>query len=229
MRTLNQFTAAPWRNNYVTYRRFLLDAFLREFSPEMLGVVIDLGGKRSQKRGTFQPPEQQADMWLYINLDIQTQPNIFADVTKTPLKANIADVIICTEVLEHLPDPQCCVNEISRLLHVGGVAFVTTPFFYPVHGDPQDYQRFTEDGLRYLFRNFETVDVYRMGGYAGVMGLMLELGLPGVEENSLSHKILRWMLKWISRWLCRYDVAQFGRENKVWSAFTTGYFVRAIR
>jgi len=229
MRIPRNLTPAPWRDGYVTYRRFWLDAFLKEFAPEMLGVVIDLGGKRSQKRGTFEPPEHQADRWLYVNLDIQTQPNVFADVTKTPLKTKIADVIICTEVLEHLPNPQDCVNEISRLLHDGGAAFVTTPFIYPVHGDPQDYQRFTEDGLRNLFRDFKSVEVYRMGGYAGVMGLMLELGIPGIEGHSIPEKFMRWAMKWVSRWLCRYDIAQFGMESKTWSAFTTGYFVRVVR
>jgi SAM-dependent methyltransferase len=218
-----------WKNNYVTYRRLWLDASLAAFANEMRGVVLDLGGKRENKRGTFQPPEEQARAWWYLNLDLSTNPNIFADVTRVPLMAQSVDSILCTEVLEHLPNPQACVDEIHRLLSTGGVALASVPFFYPVHADPYDFQRFTEDGLRQLFRNFKSVEVHRMGGYAGVLGLMLEIGISGVEGNSLPKKFTRWAMKWISRWLCRYDLAIFGRESNAWSKFTTGYFLRAVR
>lgn len=221
--------SSPWRSRYVTYRRLWLDAAMTRFAPEMRGVVVDLGGKRSDKRGTFQPPENQADMWLYINLDLHTNPNLFADVTQTPLKAQIADSIICTEVLEHLQDPQACVDEMHRLLHNGGLVFASTPFFYPVHADPYDFQRFTEDGLRFLFRNFKLVEVHRMGGYAGVLGLIVELGISGVDGNTFFDKLMRWLMKWISRLLFRHDLRTFGRESAVWQKFTTGYFVKAVR
>jgi hypothetical protein len=131
--------------------------------------------------------------------------------------------------LEHLPDPQECVDEIHRLLHNDGLVFASTPFFYPIHADPYDFQRFTEDGLRHLFREFKSVEVYRMGGYAGALGLMFELGIPGVEGNSVTAKFLRWVLKWISRGLYSIDLGVYGKENINWQKFTTGYFVKAIR
>lgn len=220
----------PWKTEgYVTYRRFWLDACLKAFSHEMRGIVLDLGGKRENKRGTFQPPEQDARAWWYLNLDLSTRPNIFADVTRTPLKIASVDCILCTEVIEHLHNPQACVDEIHRLLRDDGLVFASTPFFYPVHADPYDFQRFTEDGLRNLFRNFQSVEVYRMGGYAGALGLMVELGIPGMEGKSLPRKFVRWAMKWISRWLCCFDLSVFDKENEAWSKFTTGYFVRAVR
>jgi SAM-dependent methyltransferase len=218
-----------WKNDYVTYRRLWLDSCLNAFSNEMRGSVIDLGGKRDNKRGSFQPPEHQADYWRYINLDLSTSPNIFADVTQTPLERKTVDCIICTEVLEHLPNPQACADEIHRLLRDGGVAFVSVPFFYPVHADPYDFQRFTEDGLRHLFRGFNSIEVYRMGGYAGVLGLLIELGIAGVKGNSIFQKILHWKMKWISRWLCWYDLLVFNRHNSSWEKYTTGYFLKAVR
>jgi SAM-dependent methyltransferase len=229
MKTIIPQRSVYWRSNYVTYRRLWLDACLNSFSDEMRGIVLDLGGKREKKRGSFQPPEPEAQAWWYLNLDLSTNPNIFADVTRAPLKPTSVDCILCTEVLEHLKDPQACVDEIHRLLSTGGVALASVPFFYPVHADPYDFQRFTEDGLRHLFREYKSVEVHRMGGYAGVLGLFLELGIPGVEGNSLHKKFLRWSMKWISRWLCRYDLSIFGGESALWQKFTTGYFVRAVR
>jgi SAM-dependent methyltransferase len=218
-----------WKKDYVTYRRLWLDACLTAFSDEMRGMVLDLGGKRENKRGSFQPPAQQARAWWYINLDWVTTPNIFADVTRTPLQAESADCILCTEVLEHLPDPQACVDEIHRLLHDDGVALVSVPFFYPVHADPYDFQRFSEDGLRNLFRDFKSLEILRMGGYLGVIGLIVELGINGVEGISVLNKFLRWSMKWISRWLCWYDLSAFPGKNTAWEKYTTGYFLKAVR
>ena len=214
---------------YVTYRRLWLDTMLSAFSNQMRGLVIDLGGKHDNKRGTFSPPEEQARAWWYVNLDMDTRPNIYADVTRVPLPDQHVDCVVCTEVLEHLPDPQSCVDEIHRLLRDDGLVFASTPFFYPVHADPYDFQRFTEDGLRYLFRNFKSVEVHRMGGYAGVLGLLVELGILGVEGNSFKQKFLRWSMKWISRWLIQTDLAGLEMENPFWRKFTTGYFVVAVR
>lgn len=219
-----------WQNEgYVTYRRLWLDAYLNAFSNEMCGVILDLGGKREHKRGSFQPPEHEVKAWWYLNLDLTTHPNIFADVTRTPLKLGSVDCILCTEVLEHLKDPQACVDEIHRLLRDDGLVFVSTPFFYPVHADPYDFQRFTEDGLRHLFRRFKSVEVHRMGGYFGVLGLMCELGISGEEGKTFISQLTRWTLKWISRWLCSIDLSLYGSENTNRQKFTTGYFIRATR
>jgi SAM-dependent methyltransferase len=218
-----------WKKNYVTYRRLWLDSCLKAFAGEMRGTVLDLGGKRENKRGSFQPPEQLARSWQYINLDWVTRPNIFADVTRTPLQAESVDCILCTEVLEHLPDPQACVDEAHRILRPRGVVLASVPFFYPVHADPYDFQRFTEDGLRHLFHDFTLVEIHRMGGYVGVLGLLLEIGTAGVEGNVISKRLLRWGMKWASRFLCHYDLSVFGNESALWQKFTTGYFVRAVR
>lgn len=218
-----------WKNGYVTYRRFWLDTFLNAFSNEMRGMVIDLGGKRENKRGTFKPPEQQAQAWWYINLDRDTIPSILADVTRTPLQAQSVDCILCTEVLEHLPNPQACVDEMHRLLRNDGLVLISVPFFYPVHADPYDFQRFTEGGLRHLLREFKSVEVFRMGGYAGVIGLMLELGVQNIDGRLFDRKILRWFMKWLSRWLCWYDMSIFDTNSSRWDKFTTGYFVKASR
>lgn len=215
--------------SYVTYRRLWLDSMLSAFAHQMQGFVLDLGGKRENKRGTFIPPEKQAKVWWYLNLDLSTKPNIYSDVTQTPLLEKTMDCVVCTEVLEHLPNPQACADEIHRLLRDGGLVFASTPFFYPVHADPYDFQRFTEDGLRHLFRNFSSVEVYRMGGYAGVLGLVVELGILGMERNSFRLRFLRWAMKWISRWLIKTDLAAFGKETPWLQRFTTGYFVRAVR
>src|SRR2546423_7517865 len=58
------------------------------------------------------------------------------------------DMIVCTEVLEHVLQPFAAVTELRRLLRPGGMLFVTVPFNFRIHGPLPDCWRFTEHGLR---------------------------------------------------------------------------------
>jgi SAM-dependent methyltransferase len=60
------------------------------------------------------------------------------------------DVVLCTEVLEHCPDPPAVMEEVSRVLTPEGRAFVTTPFLVPLHEMPYDYYRYTPSALQTL-------------------------------------------------------------------------------
>jgi len=214
--------------NFTSYRRLWLDSCLQKYSPGMRGIVIDLGGKRENKRGTFNPPEEQASAWWYFNLELSTHPNTVADVTAVPIKSASANVVICTEVLEHLEDPVACVQEIHRILCVGGHVYASVPFIYPIHADPYDFQRLTADGIRRYFRDFSAITIIPMGGYLGTIGMLLEIGIPGISGMGLHKKIIRRTLTWLARMLYKRDLlAQ--EQNSVWQKFTTGYFLEAIK
>jgi 2-polyprenyl-3-methyl-5-hydroxy-6-metoxy-1,4-benzoquinol methylase len=69
------------------------------------------------------------------------------------------DYIVCTEVLEHTLQPFAAAREIHRMLKPGGMAFVTTPFNFRIHGPLPDCWRFTEHGLRALFSAFQILEL----------------------------------------------------------------------
>lgn len=69
------------------------------------------------------------------------------------------DLIICTEVLEHTLNPFGAANEIYRLLKGGGTAAISTPYNFRIHGPLPDCWRFTEHGLRELFKKFKSVNI----------------------------------------------------------------------
>ena len=72
----------------------------------------------------------------------------------------LADVVICEQVLEHLPDPVQAARNLFRMLTPGGYAVVSVPFLVKIHKEPGDYWRFSADGLRVLLERcgFEVLD-----------------------------------------------------------------------
>jgi hypothetical protein len=58
------------------------------------------------------------------------------------------DVVIAEQVMEHVPTPWVAVAGMHASLADGGYLLLTVPFFIRVHGHPNDYTRWTENGLR---------------------------------------------------------------------------------
>lgn len=77
--------------------------------------------------------------------------DVWGDGGALPFRDASFDTVLCTELLEHLPDPGRCLSEIARTLRPGGVLLVTVPFIAAEHALPYDFWRYTPAGLRVLF------------------------------------------------------------------------------
>jgi SAM-dependent methyltransferase len=58
------------------------------------------------------------------------------------------DLVLCTEVLEHVSDWHSAFRNLASLLLPGGTLIITCPFFYPLHEQPIDYWRPTPHAMR---------------------------------------------------------------------------------
>lgn len=97
----------------------------------------------------------------HIELDLLfdvTHPLPFADKT--------FDTLFCCSVLEHTLEPWQAFVEMERVLAPGGIAIISIPFMFYLHGLPHDYYRFTRYGATYLARRagFEVVGITANGG-----------------------------------------------------------------
>lgn len=113
--------------------------------------ILDIGNQGKEL------PAMRGAQVITADLTEENNPDVVADITvlNTNLSYEEFDGVMCTEVLEHVVDPFSAVSEIKRILKVGGVAIVTTPLNARIHGPIPDCWRFTEFGLRLLFRDFE--------------------------------------------------------------------------
>jgi SAM-dependent methyltransferase len=72
----------------------------------------------------------QTGQWKYSNLDF------VCDITAIPAANASYDVILNTEVFEHLPNPIKAIGEFSMLLKPGGLLILTAPFCSLTHFAP---------------------------------------------------------------------------------------------
>lgn len=103
-----------------------------------------------------------------LDIDEQSGAKHIGDLCDANFTSSLGlfDAVICTEVLEHTLRPfDACAN-IFELLRPGGRVYVSTPFNFRIHGPLPDCWRFTEHGLRELFREFdlETLDALETEG-----------------------------------------------------------------
>jgi len=87
------------------------------------------------------------------------------------------DCVICTEVLEHCPEPRNTLAEVSRVLRRGGHVFLTTPSLRPLHEMPHDYFRFTPSGITQLATSagLEVRTIRPKGEYIAVALAVLQM------------------------------------------------------
>lgn len=98
------------------------------------------------------------------------------DICAPLTAADQFDVVICEQVLEHVPDPWKAASNLRELTVGGGHLIVSAPFLIKVHEIPDfhlyDYWRFTPRGLRALLEGagLTVDDVHTWGNRASVVG-----------------------------------------------------------
>lgn len=129
-----------------------LDTFLKHHATT--GKVLNVGaGKAGGNYLDFFPNQ------VSVDVDKNRQPDVIGDIRSLPFDEGSFDTIICTEVLEHVPEPEKAVNELYRVLSKNGKLVLTTRFVYPLHDAPHDYYRYTKYSLRRLFKDWTDVSI----------------------------------------------------------------------
>ena len=101
-----------------------LQALAWEYPVRILGLDLDFGSASASRKGLYQlmaPEDSRSQRCLVCT----------ADCLHIPLPDSCADHLICSEVLEHLPDYHRAVQEMCRVLKPNGTLAVSVPRFWP--------------------------------------------------------------------------------------------------
>ena len=135
------------------------------------GRTLDLGAGRLSYR-----PLIKKFALEYVSSDFKkTHPEI--DIVANAQDLNMIkndefDTVFCSQVLEHVPEPQKVFDEIKRIMKPGGNAILTVPFLGYLHNEPYDYFRYTKYSLRYMAdkSGFKVVEIRESGGFFCFLG-----------------------------------------------------------
>jgi SAM-dependent methyltransferase len=167
--------------NYERFRELVLQ---RDSKP----IVLVVGGG-DLGAGMEQIVEDSRLTFLECDVYLSDRVQAIADGHDLPFGDGVFDGVVCQAVLEHVVDPQRCVEEIHRVLKPRGVVYAEIPFMQQVHMQGYDFTRFTLSGCRRLFRHFHEVGAGTLGG-------------PGMALA----------------WAISYFIGSFSR-SEVWSTF----------
>jgi SAM-dependent methyltransferase len=206
--------------------------------------VLDVGAGSAPYRGLFahcdyktqdfyQLRDDQLRHGGYAPIDVVSEANAI------PVPDASFDVIICTEVLEHVPEPIAVVREFGRIVAPGGCLILTAPLGSGIHQEPYHfyggytpfwYRRFLQEAgfdsvaitanagtLRHVAQ--ETIRFVRMTRPLG-FGAPWYVQLLWLPFWLILAPILALGVPLAAKFLDRFD-----REQH----FTVGYHVTAIR
>jgi SAM-dependent methyltransferase len=114
----------------------------------------------------------------YVGVDVKE--NVSADLVGSaeaiPVADSSYDVVLCTQVLEHVDDPAAVVRELQRVTAPGGRVLASTHGVMLYHPNPQDLWRWTHTGLQRLFEtagDWSVVTVEPGAGSAECVGMLV--------------------------------------------------------
>lgn len=152
-----------------------LDKLLSIHAEKAKGKLLDIGGENTPYIEYFRPYVTEYVCLNTALIKNTADQNVIGDAQELPFPKNSFDTILSTQVLEHLPQPQKAVDEINRVLKKGGYCLLSTNMAWIFHAVPDDYFRYTESGLKHLFRGFSEVETYVAGGYVLTLAQLMLL------------------------------------------------------
>ncbi|MFZ6027455.1 MAG: methyltransferase domain-containing protein [Chloroflexota bacterium] len=186
-------------------------------------TLFDHCSYHTQDFAQYDGKDIQNSQWRYGELDY------ICDATDIPVEDNYFDAVLCTEVLEHVPEPDRVLQEISRILKPNGLAFLSAPLGSGLHQQPfHFYGGFTPHFYSHFLQQhgLEILSIQPNGGFFRLLLQEIHRGLNLVARHYSPWHPTRLIFRlaasqFIARWLTSLD------DQIPSPTHTVGYFVEA--
>ncbi len=150
---------------------------LKADAPRLQGRLLDVGCGNQP----YRPHLPQVTRYVGLDYpvtqalqDFQARPEVYGDARRLPFADGSFEAVLCSQVLEHVNQPETVLQEISRVLKPGGTGILSVPFIYNVHVGPYDFFRYSPFGLQELLgRAGLQVETLRYQGGVGTAVVQL--------------------------------------------------------
>jgi len=186
------------------------------------GQVLDIGsGEYRAYEPLFEP---YVDEYVCLDRNHSKTVDICSDCYSIPLADGLFDVIVSTQVLEHLETPHKMLSEAYRLLKPNGSLVMTVPMSWGLHEEPYDFYRYTKYGILYLLEqsNFSDIQILPLEGLCASL-IQLLIDEYHLQWLALNKKFGMFLVRSLNR-LAFYLDAKFPT-----SRFCLTYFVTATK
>jgi len=196
----------PTENRALFHVRCLIDLqlltiyrFLRNHLRACKGRVLDVGAGEAPWRDLLDGAE-------YVGVDVEVAGEFgmrrkahvtYYDGNTLPFADETFDHLLCTEVLEHVPEPRRFLADLNRVLRVGGSLVLTVPWSARLHHTPHDYTRFTRFGLNLMLQaaGFSGIVIEERGNDVAVIAnKLLVLTVRLLRPRRPIHRLWTWAL-----------------------------------
>lgn len=164
------------------------------------GLALDCGG------GDRRFGDARVYNLEYLRFEL---PDIYGDGHNLPFKTGSFDVIGNQAVLEHVPEPQRIVDELTRILKPGGTLYLEAAFMQPIHAVPSHFFNITPHGMDHLCRALERVDSGWGGGMTESVGWWCQICNAAQKIGQARYELLMSLLHDLDKQLTPEELKNF--------------------
>ncbi len=149
--------------------------------------IIEVGAL--DVNGSLRPILESVGPKEYIGVDMQQGPGVDVVCNAEDLLhrfgAKRFDIVVSTELLEHVKDWRKIISNMKNICKPGGIMLITTRSKgFPYHAYPYDFWRYEEEDMKKIFSDFI---IEKMQKDSPDPGIFLKLKKPAdFHENDLS-------------------------------------------